>query len=70
MEIITPCGDLNDGVVKTTQNAILDRLWGDNLVQNGHTFDLNVKQVYRSIEVQEKYQLSKPHHLYVLAWKH
>ena len=46
LEIINPGDDLDDGVVKTTQNFIEDRLWGGNLVQNGHTFDLNVNQVY------------------------
>ena len=45
--IITPGDDLDDGVVKTTQNSIWDRLRRDKLAHNGHTFDLNVKQLYR-----------------------
>ena len=35
------------------------------MVQNWHTFDLNEKQIYRPAEVQEKYQIRKPHHLHV-----
>jgi len=35
------------------------------LVHNGHTFYLNVKQLYRKTEGQEKYQIRKPHHLHV-----
>ena len=65
MEIITLGGDLDDVVVKTTQNAIRDRLQRDKLVHNGHTFDLSVKQLYRPTEGQEKYQISKPHCLHV-----
>ena len=34
------------------------------MVHNGHTFDLNVKEVYRLTKVQEKYQIRKPHHLH------
>ena len=48
LEIITSGSDLDDGVVKTTKNSIRDRLWRDKLVYNGNTFDLNVKQLYRS----------------------
>ena len=47
LEIITPDDYLDDGVVKTTQNSIHDRLQRDKLVDNGHTFDLNVKRLYR-----------------------
>ena len=46
-EIITPGADLEDGIVKTTQNAIRDRLRRDKLVNNGHTFELNVNQLYK-----------------------
>ena len=35
------------------------------MVQNWHKFDLNVKKIYRPMEVEEKYQIRKPHHLYV-----
>ena len=35
------------------------------MVHNGHTFYLNVKQLYRKIEGQEKYQIRKPHRLHV-----
>ena len=35
------------------------------MVQNWHTFDLNEKQLYRPAEVQEKYQIRKPHGLHV-----
>ena len=65
MEIITLGGDLDDGVVKKTQNAIWDRLQRDKLVHNGHTFDLNVKQLYRPMEGQEKCKIRKPHRLHV-----
>ena len=65
-EIVTLGGrDLDDGVVKTTQNAIRDRLWRDKLVHNGNTFDLNVKKLYIPMKGQEKYQIRKPHRLHV-----
>jgi len=35
------------------------------LVDNGHTFQLNVKQLYKPTECQQKYQIRKPHHLHV-----
>ena len=35
------------------------------MVHNWHTFDLNEKQLYRPTEVQEKYQIRKPHRLHV-----
>ena len=35
------------------------------MVHNGHTFDLNVKKLYRPMECQEKYQNRKPRHLHV-----
>ena len=44
-EIITPSADLEDGIVKSTQNAIRDRLWRDKLANNGHTFELNKNQL-------------------------
>ena len=65
LEIITPGGDLDDDVVNTTQNAIHDRLQRDKLVHNGNTFNLNVWKLYRLTEVQEKYQIRKPHGLHV-----
>ena len=65
LEIINPGGDLDDGVVKTTQNVIRDQLQKDKLVHNGNTFDLNVKQLYKPIEGQEKYQIRKPQCLHV-----
>jgi hypothetical protein len=37
-EIITPCVDLDDGIMKTTQNAIRNRLRTAELVDDGHTF--------------------------------
>ena len=49
LEIINLGGDLDDGVVKTTQNVIRDQLQKDKLVHNGNTFDLNVKQLYKPI---------------------
>ena len=35
------------------------------LVDDGHTFQLNVKQIYKHTEGQEKYQIRKPHHLHI-----
>ena len=49
-EIITPGVDLEDGIMKTTQNAIQNRLSMGNLVDDGHKFQLNVKQLYKPIE--------------------
>jgi hypothetical protein len=36
-----------------------------NLVDDGHTFQLNVKQLYKPIEGKEKYQIRKLHHFYI-----
>ena len=46
-EIITPSVDLEDGIMKTTQNAIRNRLRTTNLVDDDYTFQLNVKQLYK-----------------------
>ena len=62
-EIITPGVDLDDGIMKTTQNSIRNRMRMTNLVDDGHRFQLNVKQLYKHTEGQEKYQIRKPHHL-------
>jgi hypothetical protein len=64
-EIITPGVDLEDGIMKTTKNDIQNRMRMVNLVDDGHTFQLNVKQLYKPTEGQEKYQIRKPHHLYI-----
>jgi hypothetical protein len=64
-EIITPGAYLEDGIMKTTQNDILNRMRTTNLVDDGHTFQLNMKQLYKPIEGQEKYQIRKPHHLHI-----
>jgi hypothetical protein len=40
--------------MKTTQNAIQNRMRTTNLVDDGHTFHLNVKQFYKPIEGREK----------------
>ena len=37
-EIITPDFDLEDGIMKTTQNVIRNRMRTENLVDDGHTF--------------------------------
>jgi len=37
----------------------------DNLVDNGHTFQLNVKQLYRPIEGQDKFQIGNPNHFHI-----
>jgi hypothetical protein len=37
-EIITPGADLEDGIMKTTQNSIQNRMRTMNLVDDGHTF--------------------------------
>jgi hypothetical protein len=49
--------------MKTTQNSIRNRLRMTSLVDDGHTFQLNVKQLYKPTEGQEKYQIRKLHHL-------
>ena len=49
-EIITPGVDLEDGIMKTTQNVIRNRMRMTKLVDDGHTFQLNVKQLYKPIE--------------------
>ena len=36
-----------------------------NLIDDGHTFQLNMKQLYKPIEVKEKYQIRKLHHLHI-----
>jgi hypothetical protein len=64
-EIITKGVDLEDGIIKTTQNAIRNRMRTKKLVDYGHTFQLNVKQIYKPTERKEKYQIRKPHHLYI-----
>ena len=50
IEIITHGADLEDDIIKTTQNTIRDRLRRNNLVDEGHTFLLNVKQLYKPTE--------------------
>ena len=64
-EIITPGADLEDGIVKSTQNAIRDRLRRDKLVNNGHIFELNVNQFFRPTEGQDQFRIRKPHHLHI-----
>ena len=64
-EIITPGADLEDGIMKTTQNAIWNRTRTTKLVDDDHTFQLNVKQLYKTTEGKEKYQIRKPHHLHI-----
>jgi hypothetical protein len=64
-EIITPGVDLEDGIIKTTQNTIRDRLRRKILADEGHTFLLNVKQLYKPIEGKEKHQIRKPHWLHI-----
>jgi hypothetical protein len=46
-EIITPGVDLEDGIMKTTQNDIRNRMRKTKLVDDGHTLQLNVKQHYK-----------------------
>ena len=36
-----------------------------NLVDDGHTFQLNVEQIHKPTEGQEKYQIKKLHHLHI-----
>jgi len=49
-EIIMSCDNLGDVVIKTTQNTICDQLRRNNLIDNGCTFQLKVKQLYKPIE--------------------
>ena len=35
------------------------------MVYEGHTFQVNVKQLYKPTEGQEKYQIIKPHQLHI-----
>jgi hypothetical protein len=64
-EIITPGVDIEDGIMKSTQNSIQNRMRRTNLVDDGHTFQFNVKQLYKPTKGQEKYQIRKPHHLHI-----
>jgi hypothetical protein len=49
-EIITRGVDLEDGIIKTTKNVIRNRMKASNLVDDCHTFQLNVKKLYKPIE--------------------
>jgi hypothetical protein len=49
--------------MKTTQNAIRNTFRMKNLVDDGHTFQLNVKYIYKPTEGQQKYPIRKSHHL-------
>lgn len=49
-EIITPRVDLYDDIIKTKQNAIRQNLTKRNLIDGGHTFQLNVRQTYKASE--------------------
>ena len=51
--------------MKTTQNTIRNRKRMTKLVDDGHKFQLNVKQFYKPTKGQEKYQIRKPHHLHI-----
>jgi hypothetical protein len=64
-EIITPGVDIEYGIIKTTQYTIQDRLRRNNLVDEGHTFMLNVKQLYKPTKGQEKYQIREPHQFHI-----
>ena len=64
-EIITLGAYLEDGIIKTKQNAIRHHLTKTNLIEGGRTFQLNVIQIYKPSEGQFEYQIRKPHHLHV-----
>ena len=64
-EIVTPGTDLEDGIMKTKQNAIRQNLTKKNLTDGGRRFQLNVRQTYKASEGQCQYQFRKPHHLHV-----
>jgi hypothetical protein len=64
-EIITLGVDLEDGITKTTQNSIQNRMRTTSLVDDGRTFQLNLKKLCKPIEGKEKYQIRKPHHLHI-----
>ena len=64
-EIITPGANLEDGIVKSTQNAIRYRLQRDKLVNNGHTFELNVNQLYIPASRKDQFRIRKPHHFHI-----
>jgi len=68
-EIITLGVDLEDGIVNTKQNAILNKLRKNNLVDKDYTFQLNFRQLYKLIEEKSKYQIRKLHHLHVYNLK-
>jgi uncharacterized protein (UPF0297 family) len=51
--------------MKTTQNSIQNRMRTTNLLGDGHTFHLNVKQLYKPTKGKEKYQIRKLHHLHI-----
>jgi len=64
-EIIKPVVDLEDSIMKTTENVIRNRMRMIKLVEDGHTFQFNVKQLYKPTEGKEKYQIRKTHHLHI-----
>ena len=64
-EIITPGAELEDGIIKTKQNAIRQELRKNKLILGGQTFELNVNQFYGPDEGQSQYQIRKAHHLHV-----
>ena len=49
-EIITPGAELEDGIIKTKQNAIRQELRKNKLICGGQTFELNVNQFNRPYE--------------------
>ena len=64
-EIITLGVDIEYGIIKTMKNTIRDRLRRNNLVDESHRFQLNVKHLYKPTEGQEKYQIRKPQQFHI-----
>ena len=64
-ETITRNVDLENGIIKTKQNAIRQNLTKRKLIGGGHTFQPNVRQIYKESEGKCQYQIRKPHHLHV-----
>ena len=56
---------LEDGIIKTKQNAIRDHLMKNKLINGGKTIQLNVSQSYSPDEGQSQYEIRKVHHLHV-----
>ena len=59
-EIITPGAELEDGIIKTKQNAIQLELRKNKLILGGQTFELNVNQFIAQMKDNLNIKLERP----------